>query len=175
MLVKADSPSPRVEAGFAGFVANYIASMRQWDSLTGGAGNRGFWERLGEQTGIAAQRWRSVIAGRQQPTFEMVDALLVHSAGFAKALEEYLASLDRPAGPEIDTAALICARLMEIKRSAKHGVWARLEQTTGVAAQQWRNVVSGRQSPTFAMFNSLLQHDQLFAEQVATAIARNRR
>lgn len=173
--MKADGPSSGTQAGFGGFVANYIVVMRQWDSLTGGPGNRGFWERLGEQTGIAAQRWRSVVAGRQQPTFEMVDALLLHSAGFARALEEYLASLDRPAGPEIDTSALICARLAEIKRGAKHGVWSRLEQSTGVPAQQWRNVVSGLQSPTFPMFNALLQHDQLFAEQVASAIARSRR
>lgn len=44
------------------------------DRVPGLAG-RGFWERLGEQTGIPSQRWRSVLARRQKATPAMIENL----------------------------------------------------------------------------------------------------
>lgn len=49
--------------------------LEDFASLTPGLAGHGVWKRLGQQTGIPAQRWRNVMTGRQKATTEMVEAL----------------------------------------------------------------------------------------------------
>lgn len=44
-------------------------------SLTGEIGGHGFWERLGDTTGIASKRWRQVYGRKQRITSDMLQAL----------------------------------------------------------------------------------------------------
>jgi len=47
----------------------------QEDADTPKIGGHGFWERLGERTGIASKRWRQVYARKQRVTSDMLEAL----------------------------------------------------------------------------------------------------
>lgn len=49
--------------------------LRNFATAVPGLAGHGVWERLGEQTGIPAQRWRNVMSGRQKATIAMVEAL----------------------------------------------------------------------------------------------------
>lgn len=48
-----------------------------------GRAGRSFWERFGAGTGIAAQRWRSVLARRQKATLEMLEVLTTKHPEYA--------------------------------------------------------------------------------------------
>lgn len=49
--------------------------LQNFSTAVPGLAGHGVWERLGEQTGIPAQRWRNVVSGRQKATTAMVEAL----------------------------------------------------------------------------------------------------
>lgn len=58
---------------------SHMCSLGEAPGLTG----RSFWERFGAVTGIAAQRWRSVLARRQKVTIEMLEVLTAMKLEYA--------------------------------------------------------------------------------------------
>lgn len=59
-----------------------LAHLCSLGDVPGQAG-RSFWERFGASTGIAAQRWRSVLARRQKVTLEMLEILTAKHPEYA--------------------------------------------------------------------------------------------
>ena len=59
-----------------------LAHLCSLGDVPGQAG-RSFWERFGASTGIAAQRWRSVLARRQKATLEMLEVLATKHPEYA--------------------------------------------------------------------------------------------
>ncbi|MBH1829259.1 hypothetical protein I5W35_19315 [Stenotrophomonas maltophilia] len=149
-------------SGFAAFVTDYVVALAK-------AGRHGFWERFGEQTGVPAQRWRNIASGRQQITYDMVDALVVHVPGFAEALAEHVVSVGSPR-QHFDMASLIRSRLADIRDRDGRNAWESLAKRTGVAARKWKNVHLEAQQPTFEVLDALLTHDPDFARQVQANI-----
>lgn len=149
--------------GIADFLTAYISKLPE--SSLAIPGKRGFWEWFGQETGVPAQRWRSVVTGRQGVTHEMTDALLMHVPGFADALSRYANTVGRRQQPA-DTASLIRARLEEIRARDGRNAWEGLEQRTGVSARKWKNVHLKTQQPTFELLDALMLHDPDFARKV---------